>query len=180
MCIIIREGGLFMKENKNGKFDALEVAAYIVKKMNEEKESLDHLKLQKLLYFITLEWVREFDSYPYKQATEMWKLGPVIREVYSEYRTNGYGQISEPATRLSFEGGGIQFVMYEPANFDEQEQRLVCGVIQKFGGKNSFELVDITHEHEPWKRNEKEIKSIVKSELEYSFDDFIEASQQVH
>lgn len=169
-----------MKENKNGKFDALEVAAYIVKKMNEEEEYLDHLKLQKLLYFITLEWVRRFDSYPYKQATEMWKLGPVIREVYSEYRANGYGQISEPATRLSFEGGGIQFVMYEPAKFDETEQSIVGGVIQKFGRMNSFDLVDKTHEHSPWKRNEEKIKSIIKSELEYSFDDLIEASQQVH
>lgn len=169
-----------MRENKSGKYDALEVASYIVTKMNEAKEYLDHLKLQKLLYFIAIGWVKEINEYPYEQATEMWKLGPVVRSVYSEYRTNGYGQISEPATKLSFEDGVIKSVKCEPAVFSESEQLLVDKVIQKFGSMNSFDLVDITHEHDPWKRNEKAIKSIVKSEIEYSFEDFLQVSKQVH
>lgn len=160
-----------MKENKNGRFDASEVAAYIVQKMNEEEGYLDHLKLQKLLYFITLQWVKEYNEYPYKQATEMWKLGPVVRSVYSEYRSNGYGQIFEPSSHLSFEDDCLIFSKRKPASFSTEEKDLVDRVIEKYGKMNSFELVDITHEHEPWKDNEKVINSMIKSEIEYTFED---------
>ena len=39
-----------MKLSKDGKYDASNVAAYIVEKINEDGGDLDHLKLQKLMY----------------------------------------------------------------------------------------------------------------------------------
>ena len=162
-----------MALNKNGEFDASEVAAYIVAQFNEKGMYLDHLKLQKLLYFICLDWIKEYQTYPYKQAIEMWKLGPVIRSVYSEYRTNGYNQIAEVPSSLKFSDQGITYKKNTPANFSTQEKSLVDKVIERLGKKNSFDLVDLTHEHGPWSRNEKLINSGVYS-IEYEFEDFLE------
>ncbi|WGF40224.1 MULTISPECIES: Panacea domain-containing protein [Lysinibacillus] len=167
-----------MTLNKNGRFNASEVAAYIVQKFNEKGMYLDHLKLQKILYFITLDWVREYGEYPYKQATEMWKLGPVVRSVYSEYRTNGYSQIVEQPTTLIVNNDGMRFGKHEVANFDLPESALVDKVISKYGEMNSFDLVDITHDHSPWKRKEEDIRSGV-SNIEYTFDDYQEAINEL-
>ncbi|MGR6899530.1 Panacea domain-containing protein [Rummeliibacillus sp. BSL5] len=168
-----------MINNQGGKYNASYVAAYIVKKFNKNGDNLDHLKLQKLLYFIALRWIDEFEEYPYKQPIEMWKLGPVIRDVYSEYRSNGSGPISKPASAFIFEDGKFRLDEVPAADFTREEVRLVERVVQKYGHWGSFELVDETHEHEPWKRNEKKINKNDGRVIEYSSDDLEEIIDQL-
>lgn len=152
--------------------DAKNMASSIIKKSNENNIRLDHLKLQKLLYFIALEWVKVFDQYPYKQKTEMWKLGPVINDVYSDYRNSGSLQITKPATTLQTLANG-KIILDETLSCDlnEVQEKLVSDVILKFGKKDSFTLVDITHRHKPWKINEDDIINR-RVKIKYTLDDF--------
>lgn len=168
-----------MNKNNNGKFEASEVAAYIVKKMNSENKRLDHLKLQKLMYFIAIYWIKKFNVYPYKEATEMWKLGPVIRDLYSEYRSNGSSRITKPSNKLVRNENGFVFKEVEPACFTNAEQSIVDSVINNYGDRGSFELVDITHTHKPWKNKEDLIKSNAITTLEYTFDDLLQISLEM-
>lgn len=177
--ILNKKGVLFMKKNCGGKYNASNVAAYIINKFNEKGDSLDHLKLQKLLYLIAVKWVGEFKEYPYRQPTEMWKLGPVIREIYGEYRSNGSGNIKSPATNLSFKDGKIKLEEATSPDFSENEMALVDQVISLYGKRNSFDLVDLTHTHNPWKNNEDKIKRNDGELLEYSYNDFEEILQQL-
>ena len=73
----------------------------------------------------------------------MWKLGPVIKEVYSEYRKVGYGHISKPTEYLSFENGKAIFLTHESADFNDKESNLVDDIINKYGNVDSFSLLII-------------------------------------
>lgn len=167
-----------MPNSLDGKYNALNVAAYIIDKFKKKGASLDHLKLQKLLYFIAVKWIGKFAEYPYEQPTEMWKLGPVIREVYGEYRSNGSGDITKPATTLIFNNGKIKFEEASLPNFSAEESDLVDNVIFQYGPLNSFELVDLTHTHTPWANNEEAIKEN-SEKLFYSYEDFVDIIDQL-
>lgn len=143
--------------------DAKNMAAYIIEKSKEKKFNLDHLKLQKLLYFIALEWIRKFEKYPYQQKIEMWKLGPVIADVYSDYRTSGSSKITKVATTLAFTSdGGFKIKEIEPSNLSEIEEETVSNALTKYSNLGSFELVNLTHTHKPWKDNEDKILNRVE------------------
>ncbi|UQW98205.1 DUF4065 domain-containing protein [Rummeliibacillus sp. G93] len=168
-----------MKKNKDGKYSASNVAAYIISSFNEKRETLDHLKLQKLLYFVAVKWIGEFGVYPYVQPTEKWKLGPVIRAIYGEYRSNGSGSITKPATTLRMENGKITLEEAKLAKFNEKEKDLVDQVLFEYGKRNSFELVDLTHSHTPWLKEERTINKNNGNLLEYSYDDFKEVLNEL-
>lgn len=153
--------------------DARNMASTIIGLSKDKGIYLDHLKLQKLLYFVALEWVKEFKKYPYKQDIEMWKLGPVINDVYSDYRNNGSSEIVSPAILFQTLPNGQMFIGATlPCDLNECEKELVNKVLDVLGDKKSFDLVNITHEHDPWKRNEKNI--IQRKEIKYTLNDYEE------
>lgn len=158
--------------------DAKNMASTIIKMSREKGIYLDHLKLQKLLYFVSLEWVNNFGEYPYIQNTEMWKLGPVINDVYSDYRSFGSSQIESPATTFQILQNG-EFLLGETVHcdLDINQEYLVSQVLDEYGRKDSFDLVNITHEHGPWKRNEKDI--IQRKTIEYTLEDYKEILSEI-
>lgn len=161
-----------MKVLRHGKYNATEFASFVVKKCKSDNRTIDHLKLQKILYFIALEWFKVFREYPYKQEMEMWKLGPVIRDVYGDYRSNGSLAIKEPATKMIFENGKFAMSSIPSVQLEGREKLLVEKVIEKYSPEKSFDLVNLTHQHTPWKENEKEILANSSADLKYTEEDF--------
>jgi uncharacterized phage-associated protein len=71
-------------------FSALSVASYFIELAGESDENdLTNLKLQKLLYFAQGEYLARFGNTLFRDDIEAWKFGPVIRAVYSKYKTCG-------------------------------------------------------------------------------------------
>jgi len=69
---------------------ALNVAAFFVELATESDENdLTNLKLQKLLYFAQGEHLSQFGKPLFHDDVEAWRLGPVVRAVYSEYKKCG-------------------------------------------------------------------------------------------
>lgn len=69
------------------KVDSVELAKYIVCKMAERGENINHLKLQKLLYYVQVWHLVYSDEPLIDEDFEAWLHGPVLRSVWNYYRT---------------------------------------------------------------------------------------------
>lgn len=152
-------------------YNAVNVATNIINKMREKNLPLDHIKLQKLLYFFAVELFKLNKELPFEQQIEKWKLGPVVRDVYNEYKFKGSSEIDEPTFKFTFANGIFTSSMIEPEVLSEADEAILDEIIDKYGSFGSFRLVDITHEQDVWK----EAKPMIERREEnlfYTTDDF--------
>lgn len=141
-----------MKANK--------IAAHFVKLSNAKEENdLTNLKLQKILYLAQGTWLGKTSgsSELFSDEIEAWKLGPVVREVYSNYAECG----ASPITELDIPDADAKDTLpREIATFLNQ-------VWETYGKYSASYLVDLTHKQTPWVKNYKEDQklTIPKSDL---------------
>lgn len=105
----------------------LDVAGYV--KRAAMLGNHDAMKLQKLLYYVQA-WHLAWTGRPAFDAPfEAWANGPVNREVY---RVNRYVH------------------RFPEADLPEELREVVDSVIEHYGSRNPRELVELTHNDEPW------------------------------
>ena len=142
------------------KYDALDVAEYVLWYCDEElKRPISNLRLQKILYYIQGKYLYKFHKPLFDNDIEAWAYGPVVPDVYYEYRKYGSEFIS-----------GVK-----PLNEDilsEIDKKLIIKVVKENYKEDVWKLVDKTHTESPWKHNYKEgyknIISITDMEEEFA------------
>lgn len=108
------------------------------------KDSMSPKKLQKLLYY-AYSWDLVFENNSSETITsrlfdndfEAWVHGPVIPEVWSEYRENGRSAIDK------IEGNYDNY-------FDEDTLDTLNQVWEEYGQFNGNQLESLTHQESPW------------------------------
>jgi len=137
---------------------AVQVARCLVKiAHNEQKEllsraeddeykqevlpAIDHLKLQKLVYFAQAMRLAAYDEKLFDEPIEAWPLGPVISSVYHEFKPNQDRLI--PEDQGSDEG------------INDEVQEFLKQIWLQFGKYSSIQLVNLTHQHAPWSEAKK-------------------------
>lgn len=135
--------------------DAIVLSKYIVTKCMKDKKPISNLQLQKILYYIQVEFVRNRDCRVFIDDIEAWQFGPCVRSVYQKFCGSG----SFP---LRFE--------YENAdNFNAEDKKVIDGIIEEKRDKEPWDLVDDVHaDGKPWScvyQNGKGNKNIIP--LEY-------------
>lgn len=123
-------------------YNVLDVADWFIKKAQEEGGEISPKKLQKLLYY-AYSWSLVFfnDSSDdlseklFENNIEAWVHGPVIPEVYHEYKTYGYNPIVKDVIK---------------PRFSEDTEDVLKQVWNIYGGYNGNQLESITHQEEPW------------------------------
>ena len=125
------------------------VAAYLIEKASalggssEElsgNNDLTNLKLQKLLYFAQVKYLKETGDLLFDEPIEAWKYGPVVRSIYE--RLKGYGA-------------------YVVTDFDEDtsaaeelsadEKAFLDRFFEEYAKYSAWALVNKTHEADsPW------------------------------
>lgn len=101
----------------------------------------NNLKLNKLLYFSSLMYFSVFKENLINNSFERWDNGPVIRNVYIEFRYNDLISNSECETNV----------------VSDKEKTIIQIVNFIYGNKTSNELSEETHLHNIWRdasRNE--------------------------
>ena len=99
--------------------------------------SLTPLKLQKLLY-LSQGWSYVWDDCPlFRDEFAAWQYGPVNVAVYDYFKRYGRMEIPE------HEGKCVRF-----RNVDAKET--LDAVWERYCTSSAFELVELTHEQEPW------------------------------
>lgn len=93
---------------------ALELAGYIVGRCLDEKLPISNLQLQKTLYFVQLESIKQSqsgDGLIEDAVFEAWRFGPVISSVYYAYCLNGGTPIEKVAREVAPANSAPDYVM---------------------------------------------------------------------
>jgi len=138
---------------KKGDYLAIDVAKHTLNHVDNLGRKITNLKLQKILYYIQAQSLKQNNEPLFSNPIEAWRHGPVVRSVYnyySEYTNRPITELEDPWD-----------------NFIEEEKLLMNSVIEKFIDIDEWELVRKTHEETPWKNvyekgsnNEITLKSI--------------------
>lgn len=151
---------------------ALDVARYLIalndKECADEKADISKLKLQKLLYYTQGYYSALYDKPLFEEEIQAWQHGPVVKEVYQEFRSIDNNFIPTEENKMSDE---------EIAKLDKNKRELIEDVFYLMGQYSAWKLRDKTHEESPWKDNYKEgEKDIVipKNEIKKYFKQYVE------
>lgn len=146
-------------------YDALTVANYIVHHALTRKNDISHLKLQKILYFIEAHYLVEHGRSLIAEQFEKWKLGPVVPEVYHEYKTFG----SRPITRVPSihsikyieEKDDFEFSVkkFDPDSVEIKtcDKTFIERITDLYIEEDAYDLVEKTHKHKLWEREKSKI-----------------------
>ena len=116
-------------------YSAMEIARYTVNYCNELKKPISNLKLQKMLYFMWIDYFKETGLELYADDICAWQLGPVIPDVYYEY--------------CMFAGTPI--TVTARSEIEEKDKTILNRIIQKYLPISASVLVDKTHmQNKPW------------------------------
>lgn len=123
--------------DKNGYYDVQDVITWFL-----SKGPMSPKKLQKLLYYayawtLTLEndGINSLDNKLFNEAFEAWVHGPVIPNVYHQFKEYGY----QPIERSD-----------EEVRFDEETEEILNQVWDEYGHFTGNQLESITHQETPW------------------------------
>ena len=118
---------------------AKNVAEYFLVKTEPDcEEFISNLKLQKLLYYAQGFFLAIYDKLLFDDPIEAWTHGPVVRELYHEYKESGSKAI-DPPERIDL------------SIYDEKTTDLLDEVWQVYGQYSAYKLRNLTHEEPPWK-----------------------------
>lgn len=133
-------------------YSALDVARYVVNYANSHDMMVSNLKLQKILYFIQLNFLGNDPSRPcFSDEIEAWPYGPVIPNVYQEFKR--YGSLSiPPVTEYYDTSNGIWNTKKVPykTKMTSADQELVENVVKMCDEYSASDLVSISHRQSPW------------------------------
>jgi uncharacterized phage-associated protein len=104
----------------------------------EVGETISNLKLQKLLYYVQGFNLAVFNKPLFNEKIYAWQYGPVVKEVYNKYKTNGSASITPP------EDVDLDRM------FSAKEKKLFLEVNKVYGQFSAGRLMEMTHSEPPW------------------------------
>ena len=122
--------------------------------MKEQNKEINHLKLQKILYYIQAWNLALLNEPLFEEDFEAWLHGPVIRKVWDEYKGHSVliGELSEQNENINLK-------------FTEDQEDVIEDVIDAYGNKSGYYLESLTHQEDPWKNARKQGENtIIKKE----------------
>jgi len=97
---------------------------------------MTNLRLNKLAYFAQAYNLGLYNDVLFKEDIEAWKFGPVVRDIYDEYKIYGEKNLPAPENNLKL---------------SKQDFRLLSAVLFKYGNYSSSDLIKLTHKKgSPW------------------------------
>lgn len=124
-------------------YNALSVARHIIDYCNEQGRGISNLKLQKILYFVQAEFlVSTPKNQPcFKDRIEAWDFGPVVPNVYHQYKM--FGSAAIPA-RIN-----ERLIPYLEEILPD-DQVMIESIVDDASRYSASQLVEITHHQAPW------------------------------
>lgn len=120
-------------------YKAKDVCKYIVFYSNEHNYTISNLRLQKILFFVQLYFLKIRKQACFAEDIEAWDFGPVVPEVYREYMKFGLGQI------MDFRNPNVSFEI-------PLDQQIIDGVIDLLAPYTNTELVALSIRHPVYER----------------------------
>jgi uncharacterized phage-associated protein len=112
-------------------------AAYLCT-IRDDDDSFSHMKLQKLLYYVQGYASAILSARMFRDPILAWEHGPVVRSVYSAYRTHESNTLPRPMD-------------FDPLALDAQARGILERVYLEKGQYEAWALRAMTHNERPWK-----------------------------
>lgn len=148
----------------SNKIDSINLAKYIIKRMAERGKRINHLKLQKLLFYV-VAWHLVYTGTPIiEEDFEAWLHGPVLRSVWNYFKT--YSTMFQD----------LPYPDKININLTEEQKEIIDDVLDEYGDKTGYYLECLTHSERPWKvaRSKGENSIISKKEINNYYSELLD------
>ena len=153
----------------SGPEDARAVANYFLDLAKKEGRSIDPMGIQKLVYFAHGWNLAMYNRPLISQPVEAWDYGPVIRDLYQDFKRFGNGPIKEPAVGFSVLPGTTRFQFTKPVlaeQVPEETFALLNRVWEVYKPYSSIQLANMTHAPgSPWKIARDNGSSVISNDI---------------
>lgn len=140
------------KKEKHYTYPVRDVSHYIIVYSNKKDYGVSNLKLQKLLYFVQAFFLINDCPPCFDEKIEAWDFGPVVPEVYREYKRFGGMDIPTIDYYVKFDKKNIwntERIYYEDI-ISNDDKEMIQAVVDKFAHCSATFLVNLTHNQDPW------------------------------
>jgi len=145
------------------KSKAVQIANHII----NGNLKVNNLHLQKLLYYLQVNYMIDYDGrLLFEDKMEKWKLGPVVPNVYHAFKDYGHSLIESPYRDFTFkrnEDAGFKVEFVDINLNDKEVEQYIDKCLQDLKQYDRFDLVDFTHKHDPWKKDEIHINNGIRN-----------------
>jgi len=142
-----------MQYDEDELIETFGVVNFMLSELDRFEIAVDHLKLQKLLFFAYGIHLSMFNEKLFPSQIQAWKLGPVVPVVYQEFKhKNGNEPITERLFISHFDDKKNEPYIPDDENHNRHQNsvRIAAGA---YGYKESSHLVDIAHkEGRAWRK----------------------------
>ena len=124
-----------MNEGSMAKYKASDVSEFIILRCNDIGNKIDDLKMQKMLYFVWMDYFKKTRMELFSDPFEAWECGPVVVSVYNKYKS--FGDRSLPYSGRN--------------DISEEDRKILIPFIDKYSALKGSELVRKSHmRNGPW------------------------------
>lgn len=118
---------------------AQDIANYFLTLVDrDEGELLSNLKLQKLLYYSQGFFLALYGKPLFNDPIEAWTHGPVVPEVYHNYKSYGSNALPFPEN-------------FDIDKYDSETKNLLNEIYDTYGQYSAVNLRNLTHQEAPWR-----------------------------
>ncbi len=139
------------------------IANFMIGRAKKNKRPLTHFKLQSLVYYAYGICLADQDRRLFKQHIEAWPVGPVVPELYHEFKRFGIVPVRDWSTDFNYETRKVTF----PAVDDSDQLAIYAlNVTWTFlGDYSEMDLRKRTHRpNGPWDRAKSEQRRTIPDE----------------
>lgn len=124
-------------------------------KIKKASEHITPLKLQKLLYYVQGMSLFYFNKEAFSNKIMAWSYGPVVEEIYEQYKRNGKAEIN---------------LFVRDNDVSKGLNEIIDEVVKYYGKYSATWLVELTHDEDPWKDTEHN-QEISKEKIKKYFEE---------
>lgn len=138
----------------------INVAQYIFDEYkNITKETIDEMKLHKLLYFAQRESLAITNEPLFEEEFEGWKYGPVCKEIRNSITVDGV---------IDFDG-----------DICDESKYIINNVILEYGSLASWKLSQLSHKEKSWRNSRAGLKDGENGSRKLRLEDIREDAKKV-
>lgn len=128
--------------------DVRALANFVLSVAKKEDLEVSNLAINKIVYFMYVEYLLAFNRKLTSAKIEAWEHGPVFRELYSAFKKFGDLAITEPAKKIDAQTG--KFVVCE-LELKDQDSDFLMEVARKLLQYSASKLRNLSHvPGSPW------------------------------
>src|SRR5258705_3438157 len=121
-------------------YDVRAIANFVLDLADERGRAVSNLSINKIVYFLHANYLARFDRPLVPAKIDAWNYGPVLRELYREFKKFDDRPISGRAYRISPETGTKELCQ---CNLPEEERKFLEELGREFVGFKTSTLIGL-------------------------------------